>query len=391
MTETRAPLFPTKGSRLTEPWIDRLNGRADALRKQGAPVISLGQAVPGIPPPASAVRAFARAAEHAHGYTADAGTLETRQAAADWLHTVGNGVVDPADGLIITAGGNQAFAIAALTAFQAQDDVLLVSPYFFNHEMTVRAAGANPIEVPTTASQAFGVDVDRVLASLTPRTRAVVLVTPANPTGAVVTPAEVERLARALAAERVFLIVDETYLLFKYDAPPWSATALSRLDNVIVIGSFSKAFAIPGWRLGYLAADPRFVDSALRVQDATIICPTAAVQAGVAAALRDDPRYPLEFLSALRKRRDAMRGLVEQIGGEWTPTGGGFFAFARLPGCGDSFAAANHLLEKAHVLTIPGALFGRAGEGFLRLSFGAAGEPDLKTALTRIAEALNHV
>jgi aspartate/methionine/tyrosine aminotransferase len=383
-------LFPTRGSRLAEPWIDTLNGRADALRRAGAPVVSLGQAVPGFPPPPSAVRAAASAMEagKVHSYTADAGIRELRDATAGWLRDVAGGDVDPADGLIITAGANQAFALLALTAFGDGDEVLLASPYFFNHEMMVRAAGATPIEVAMDPHAGFRLDAARILSALTPRTRAVVVVTPANPTGAVATPSEIESLAVSLAAENVFLVVDETYLLFTYDAPPWSATALSSHANVLVVGSFSKTFALPGWRLGYLAGDARFISDAMRVQDAMLICAPAVAQQGMIAALAEAPRYPLEFLDEFRQRREALSRAIANAGGEWEITGGGFFALARFPNCEDSFAAALRLLDEAHVLTIPGALFGNCGEGFLRLSYGAASAGVLEEALARISAAI---
>jgi aspartate/methionine/tyrosine aminotransferase len=382
-------LYPTRASQLAEPWIDTLNARADALRRDGAQVISLGQAVPGFPPPPVAISTAARAlaAGQANGYTADAGIRELRDATARWLASVAGGNADPADGLIITAGANQAFALLALTAFAPGDDVLLASPYFFNHEMMVRAAGATPIEVAMDPATGFAVEADRILGALTPGTRAVVVVTPANPTGAAATPATIETLADALAREKIFLVVDETYLLFMYDAQPWSATALPH-DNVLVIGSFSKTFAMPGWRLGYLAADPRFIAGALRVQDTMLICAPAAAQQGMIAALAETPRYPQQFLPEFDERRHALASAIAAAGGEWVPTGGGFFALARFPGSGDSFAAALHLLDTAHVLTIPGGLFGRAGEGFLRLSYGGATREVLGEAIGRIARAM---
>jgi aspartate/methionine/tyrosine aminotransferase len=184
----RSSLYPTRASQLAEPWIDSLNSRADALRRTGAPVVSLGQAVPGFPPPAVAVRAAAGAIEagNANGYTADAGIPELRAATARWLGSVAGGNADAADGLIVTAGANQAFALIALTAFAPGDDVLLGSPCFFNHEMMVRAAGATPVEAPMDPATGFALDAERILAALTPTTRAVVVVTPANPTGAAV-------------------------------------------------------------------------------------------------------------------------------------------------------------------------------------------------------------
>jgi aspartate/methionine/tyrosine aminotransferase len=381
-------LYPTRASQLAEPWIDTLNSRADALRRDGARIISLGQAVPGFPPPPTAIGAAARAIESGavNGYTADAGIRELRDATARWLASVAGGGADPSDGLIVTAGANQAFALIALTAFAPGDEVLLASPYFFNHEMMVRAAGATPIEVPMDPAAGFALDPARILAALTPRTRAVVVVTPANPTGAVATPSAIQTLAAALAALKIFLVVDETYLLFTFDAPPWSATALPG-DNVLVIGSFSKAFAIPGWRLGYLAADPRFIAGALRVQDAMLICAPAVAQQAMIATLAEAPRYPQQFLPEFGQRRLALAHAIAAAGGEWVPTGGGFFALAKFPGCDDSFAAALRLLDTAHVLTIPGGLFGRAGEGFLRLSYGGAAADVLEEAVGKIGAA----
>ena len=378
-------------SRLADPWIDTLNRRADALRQRGARIISLGQAVPGFLPPPAAIAAAIRATESGdvHAYTGDAGLGELRDAVAEWLRHIAGGVIDPDAGLIITAGANQAFAIAALTALGAGDDVLLASPYFFNHEMMVRATGATPIEVALDSGAGFSLDADRITDALTPRTRAVVVVSPANPTGAVARPESIQSLAATLGDRGILLVVDETYLLFAYDSTPWTATSLTAYDNIVVIGSFSKAFAIPGWRLGYLAASRPFIGEAMKVQDAMIICAPAASQYGVMAALTFDPLYPRQFIPEFRQRREVLKRAIDASGGEWTPTGGGFFALARFPGCEDSFAAARRLLDEAHVLTIPGALFGRAGEGFLRLSYGAASVEELEVALRRVKVCLN--
>lgn len=387
---------------LDAPWIDHLKTRAEELRAAGAEIISLGQAIPGFPPPASAIRA-ARAAidsPSTHIYTADAGTLELRTAVVDWLRAFGGCSQGP-ENLLITAGANQAFMLAALTLLDPGDEVLLASPYFLNHQTAVRAVSAVPIEVEARPESGFTLTLEDFERSITPRTRAVVIVSPSNPTGAVTSGAELQRIAPALAARNVALIVDETYLPFVYDSPPFTATSLldspagptfrsgETARNVIAVGSFSKAFAMTGWRLGYLAGPRKFIDEALKIQDAMLICAPAISQAAVLGALREEPRYIEQFLPELRERREFLRARLEETPGlEWNGADGGFFAFVRVEGCTDSLALAMRLLDEAHVVTLPGRLFGKAGEGFLRISYGAMGIEETGRAVDKIRQSL---
>jgi aspartate/methionine/tyrosine aminotransferase len=346
---------------LDAPWIDQLKSRADALAAGGADVISLGQAVPGFPPPTSALRAARAALDSpaAHVYTADAGTIELRTAVAAWLNDVGGGAAGP-ENLLITVGANQAFMLAVLTLLDPDDEVLLASPYFLNHETAVRAASAIPVEVAAVPERAFTLALD-----------------------------ELERIAIALGARDVALVIDETYLPFVYDGVPFTGTALTRHTNVVSIGSFSKAFAMTGWRLGYLAGPPGFIEEALKVQDAMVICAPAVSQAAVLGALLEEPRYIERFLPELRRRREFLRERLAGVPGlEWSGAAGGFFAFVRVQNCTDSVALASRILDEAHVVTLPGRLFGRAGEGFLRLSYGAKGTEDIARALDRVLPVL---
>ncbi len=375
---------------LDAPWIDQLKSRADALASNGADIISLGQAVPGFPPPPSVLRAAREALNvpATHVYTADAGTIELRTAVSAWLRDVGGGAAGP-DNLLITAGANQAFMLAVLTLLDPDDEVLLASPYFLNHETAVRAASAIPVEVAAGPETAFTLTLGDFERMITPRTRAIVVVSPSNPTGAVTPAIELERIARATGARDIALIVDETYLPFVYDGQPFSATALSRYPNVISIGSFSKAFAMTGWRLGYLAGPARFIEEALKVQDAMVICAPAIAQAAVLGALEHEPRYIEQFLPELRRRREFLRELLAKVPGlEWDGAAGGFFAFVGVHGCTDSLALATRILDEAHVVTLPGRLFGKAGEGFLRLSYGAMETTDIARAIERVLKVL---
>ena len=292
------------------------------------------------------------------------------------------------DEVIITSGGNQAFMLAMMTLVDPGDEVLLPAPYFVNHEMTVRAIGAVPVEVPLNEARGFALGWDDLEPHVSSSTRAVVVCTPSNPTGAVVEREEMVRIARELATRGVLLFADETYARFVYGREFWSVAALPEWrENVILTGTFSKSFGMTGWRVGYLLADRRVTSQAIKIQDAMVICAPVLSQVAAEAALRESWDYPLSFHDQLiARRRVLVDGLQSIPRLHWTPTAGAFFAFVRVHGCTDSNQLALDILERAHVVTIPGSSFGRSGEGFLRLSYGAATEDELREAVVRLKQ-----
>jgi aspartate/methionine/tyrosine aminotransferase len=341
-----------------------------------------------------AVEALRRALDDpsSHVYSADAGVPELRAALARSLAMLGADA-DPHREMIITAGGNQALQLAFTTLIEPGDHVVLVSPYFLNHEMAVRAVGAVPIEAPVPAAGSFVPTWESVQPHVTERTRAVVLVTPSNPTGAVTPPHEVHRIIAECAERRIVVFIDETYLRFAFDAAPATALAFrSWRDNLVVIGSFSKQFAITGWRCGYLVANPDVIAEALKIQDAMIICAPVPVQRAVAAVLDQEPDYANRWLPELRLRRDLLLSRLSSMPGvAAVRPGGAFFVMAKVDAMPDSRSGALALIERQQVVTIPGAFFGRAGEGYLRLSYGAAAPDRLATACDRLADFLSGV
>lgn len=380
-------IVPARIRAIDLPPFDPLNQRAAQLRDAGHHVISLGQALPFFSPPPSALAAARDALTHddVHRYSTDPGRLPLRSLLAGKLSPMTSGGVDAAD-LLITAGANHAFTLALTTLVDAGDDVLLPAPYFTNHQMAIVARGATPIEAPVADRAGFTVRWTDIEPRLTPRTKAVVLCTPSNPTGAAIDPDEGRRIVSELAARGVVVLSDETYLPFVYDGDPWSAAAVHNWRrNVAVIGTFSKAFGMMGWRVGFMMADAAICAQATKVQDAMIICAPVVSQMAVEGALRHDWHYAQTFHGEFRARRQMMaQGISDIPRLHWTPAPAGLFAFARVHGCTDSEALARTLLEEAHVVTIPGAAFGSSGEGYLRLSFGFATRPDLAEALDRL-------
>jgi aminotransferase len=382
------PGIPPRVLEIRLAQFDALNSRAVELRALGHDVISLGQAIPGFAPPVAALDASRRAIEDgsAHIYSTDAGLRSLREVLCERLRESFH-IEATADDVIVTAGANQAFMLAMLTLVSPGDEVVLPAPYFANHEMAVRAVSAVPREAPLPEESGFSVEWSHIEEQLTPRTRAVVLCTPSNPTGAVVPARALERIATELARRSMLLICDETYMHFVYTADGHcSAAALPRWrENVVVIGTFSKSFGMTGWRVGYMLADRSVCDQAIKIQDAMIICAPVASQVGVEAAIRTQWGYAGAFHGELLARRAILAERVASIPSlHWAATEGAFFAFVRVEGCRDSDALARHLLETAHVVTIPGVMFGRAGEGFLRLSYGSAPRAQLTQAFDRL-------
>jgi aminotransferase len=368
------------------PPFDPLNVRAAELRAQGHRVISLGQALPFFPPPASALRAAEAAlrAPDVHAYSTDPGRPSLRRLLAERLADYG--VACGFEDLLITAGANHAFATVVTTLVSPGDEVVLPAPYFTNHHMQVQASGAVAIEAPLADQRTYCLTWDDIAPALTSRTRAVVLCNPSNPTGAPVTAAHGERIVRELAERGIFAISDETYMHFVYDGDHWSAASVPDWRrNVVVIGTFSKSFAMMGWRVGFVLADPTICEQATKIQDAMIICAPTISQMVAEGALREDWTYARQFHQEFMRRRQLVADRLAAIPQlSWSPTGGGFFAFTRVEGCTDSTALANRLLDEAHVVTIPGAAFGHSGEGRLRLSFGSASGDDLVEGLNRL-------
>jgi aspartate/methionine/tyrosine aminotransferase len=379
--------IPPRILELELPPFDPLNARAAQLRASGHDVISLGQALPFYPPPASVLRAAQAALERTdvHGYTTDPGRPSLRRALAERLREELRIECGPED-LLITAGANHAFTTALTTLVSAGDEVVLPAPYFTNHQMAIQAAGAHAIEAPVADRELYSLTWDDIAPALTERTRAVVLCNPSNPTGAPVSAAAGARIVSELASRDILVISDETYMHFVYGGEHWSAAAVPDWRrNVVVVGTFSKSFAMMGWRVGYMLADASVCVQATKVQDAMIICAPTISQMAVEAAIREDWNYARRFhADLLERRRRLSDALTRSDGVSWAPTQAGFFAFVRIDGCTDSNALALQLLEDTHVVTIPGSSFGQSGEGCLRLSYGSVDADALTKAVDRL-------
>ncbi len=358
--------------------------------------ISLGQGVVGYGPPAGALaqieRFLAEPANHKYqpvaGVPALLTALESKLAAE-------NGVgVGPAHGnrLMVTAGGNNAFLAALLAITDPGDEIILPVPYYFNHEMAVTMVQGRPVLVPTDADHQL--DLSALRAALTPRTRAIVTVSPNNPSGAVY-PAAVLRAVNALCAERgIFHLSDEAYEAFTYDgATHFSAASLpGAAPHTISLYSMSKAFGFASWRIGWLVFPERLEAALRKVQDTIIICPPVISQYAAIGALEAGTGFVREKLRGIAANRALVQRELGALVAEGIcavpPAPGAFYFLLRVRSDRPPLELAERLIREHGVAVIPGSAFGLEHGCHLRVAYGALAPDTAAEGVGRLVRGL---
>jgi aspartate/methionine/tyrosine aminotransferase len=354
--------------------------------------ISLGQGIVSYGPPPGvrdALQGFgAVAADHRYGPVE--GLAPLVEAIETKLATENGITVRPASRVLVTAGGNQAFMNAVLALTDPGDEVILPVPYYFNHEMAVVMAGARPVGVPT--GRDYQLDVQAIADAITPRTRAVVTVSPNNPTGAVY-PEEALGAVNALCRDRgVFHVHDEAYEYFVYgEARHFSPGSIEgAAAHTISLYSLSKAYGMASWRVGYMVVPEALAEAVHKIQDTLLICPPAVSQHAALAALGAGRSYPAARLAGLDGMR---RAIFEALGRgdlpcELAPVSGAFYYLVRVHADIDSMDLAERLIRQHRVAAIPGAAFADPSPCSIRLSYGALDGDTLAHGIERLAEGL---
>ncbi len=339
------------------------------------PFIDMAQAVPGHPPPDSLLAALAQAAGSpaAAQYGPIFGDGALRAALAQEMTRV-YGAPFAAEEIAITAGCNMAFFVAMIALAKAGEAVILPSPWYFNHEMTLRMLGIEARALPCRAERGFLPDPDEAAALLDGRVRALVLVSPNNPTGAVYPPELIARFAALAAARGITLVLDETYRDFLPDGAPHDVFAGPHRAAAMQLYSFSKAYAVPGHRLGAIVAPQGSIAEIGKILDSLQICPARAGQIALAPAIgalkgwRDANRAEIE------RRQAAFRAALAGSNGWRIDSIGAYFAFVAHPFAGRPAAeVAERLAAEAGVLALPGPYFGPGLETHLRFAFANVG------------------
>ena len=358
--------------------------RALELERAGAEILHLEFGEPDLPPPLAVVEACEGALRAGETrYTESRGILELREAIVRDHERRSGIAVDPGR-VIVTNGTSPAMLLVFSLLVDPGDEVILGTPHYACYPNFVRIAGGTPVLVPTRAEDGYRLDPEAVRAATTPRTRAVVVASPANPTGAL----QDEATLRALADLGVPLVSDEIYHELVYeDARASSALGLG--PDVYVLDGFSKRYAMTGFRLGYVIAPPAAVRTLQSMAQSLFISATHFVQRGGIAALEHGQDTLRAMRTAYARRRKLMLEGVRALGLEVaSEPRGAFYVFANASRYdSDSRRLAFDLLDRAHVAVTPGVDFGAAGEGFLRFSYAAADET-IRRALERLADAL---
>lgn len=348
--------------------------------------INLGLGEPDLPTPDVIRRAAVHAiTEEQNGYTSHAGLPALRERVAADYQRLG---LTP-ERVIITAGSQEALYLALMTLIDEADEVLLPNPGFVAYPTIVRMAGGNPAFYRLPATLDFGFDEEEFLRNLTPRTKAVVCISPSNPTGRTLAGVHLQAIASALSGSGVYLISDEIYRELYY-ATARPTTISEYYPQTIVIGGVSKSLSMTGWRLGWLCGDEDFIKSALILHGYVTTCASTVSQKaaleGAWTAEAEDARHRMR--ETFRDRRDFLLALLRhELDLAAVVPEGAFYTMVDTSSYGNSMTVAETLLNHG-VITVPGAAFGSEAEGFLRVSF-CAEKPVLAEGVRRIGRALS--
>ncbi len=301
-----------------------------------------------------------------------------------------NGIPARGNRIVVTAGSNLAFMNAVLAVADHGDEIILPSPYYFNHEMAIDMAGCVPVAVPTDAR--YQLRLDALEAAITPRTRAIVTVSPNNPTGAIYPEADL-RAVNALCRDRgIVHISDEAYEYFTYgDAAHFSAASISGAEAwTISLYTLSKAYGMASWRVGYMAVPDSLWDAVNKIQDTLLVCPPHPSQAAAVAALRVGKRWTTDRMPALARMRDRALATLSEVA-DVPRADGAFYYLVRADTKLDAMTAAERLIREHRVAVIPGSAFGVDEGCALRVSFGALEESTASEGLDRLARGLREL
>ncbi len=354
--------------------------------------LALGQGVVWYGPPEEAMNALQRFPQKPgdHLYGAVEGEIELISIIEQKLREENGIDVAGVSRVVVTAGGNQAFMNALLAVTDPGDEVILQVPYYFNHEMAVGMAGARVVTVPTDAS--CQLDLEAIERAITPRTRAVVTVSPNNPTGAVYPEGPLRTVNELCRTRGLFHIHDEVYEYFTYaKTPHFSPGSIAgAAAHTISLYSLSKAYGMASWRLGYMVIPESLWGAVDKIQDTLLVCPPIVSQRVAAAALRVGRSYCEGHLERLDRMRTLIAGALSQPGVpcDVPAAHGALYYFVNVHTPLDGLTLAERLIREHRVAVIPGVAFGASDGCRIRVSYGALAPATAEESVSRLVTGL---
>jgi aspartate/methionine/tyrosine aminotransferase len=375
MEAVQSPIIPIVGE-----WIRQTPG-----------TISLGQGMVAYGPPPEAIETIAPflSDSQAHRYGPVEGLPDLVETLRHKVKTENRLDLDRTR-IFVTAGGNLAFMNAVLAIADPGDEIVLQTPYYFNHEMAIVMASCRPVAVAT--DDGYQLRLDAIRAAITPRTRAIVTISPNNPSGAVYSDADLRAL-NALCAERgLYHITDEVYEYFTYDPAKHTSagSATGAAAHTISIYSLSKAYGFASWRIGYMVVPEALALAVNKIQDTMLICAPHISQAAAIGALRAGRAYCDRHVATLIRVRARVLERLSAIGDlcEVPTAAGAFYCLLRIHTALDAMTLAERLIREHRVATVPGTTFGLDDGCYLRVSYGALAADTVDEGVGRLVDGL---
>jgi aminotransferase len=349
-------------------------------------VISLGIGEPDFVTPEPILEAGrASLARGETAYTSNSGTIELRRALSKHLQKMYGVQYDPVDEIIITVGVSEALYLAMTAVLNPGDEVIIPEPCFVSYAPEVSFAGGVPVMVPTYVQNQFEVTAEDIEAAVTPQTKAIFLGYPNNPTGAVMSRARMLQIAAVAEEHDLLIISDEIYDQLVYGVEHTCIPSLPGMrDRTILLGGFSKDYAMTGWRIGYACANPDLLGAMRKVHQYTIMSAPTTAQAAAIVALEQGAEHVARMRNEYDRRRRLLVNGFNTLGLDCFEPKGAFYAFPSVAASGmssDTFAWT--LLEEEEVAVVPGDAFGQSGAGFVRACYA--------TSYEKLEEALNRL
>ncbi len=357
-------------------------------------VLSLGIGEPDFDTPKPVVDAGIRSLERGEThYTSNAGLFELRKALSEHLERLYGVSYDPATEILITVGGSEALYLSATALLNPGEEMLIPTPCFVSYQAEAILAGGAAVEIPSTMENNFDLDPKALEAAITPRSKAILLGYPNNPTGAVATREKLLEVARIAEEHDLVVISDEIYDRLVYGGhqhvcfPSLPGTKA----RTLLLGGFSKDYAMTGWRIGYACGPAEIIKGLVRIHQYTVMSAPSTSQAAAIAALKEGEPYVQQMVAEYDRRRRLVVSGFNEIGLPTFEPKGAFYAFPKVSVTGlDDETFATRLLDEEHVAMVPGNAFGAGGEGFCRASY-ATSYAKLETALERIRKFVNRL